>query len=165
MVSLCATRFNTTLHFVFVSIHSILKEVHSVLCELRTGSYNTGLFEMIVGVLTASFSRRNPMWFLSIGLRQGSGLCSSSSRRYPGNESTNQNRHWNHHGWHGTNSIIVLMFVESQIGSDNARSGLLPFGSRWRGVAPNVQNTEVRCGFLRNVSVCCIPGKNYTGGF
>ena len=59
----------------------------------------TGLFEMIVGVLTTatSFSRCNPMWFLSMGLRQGSGLCSSSSRKYPGTESTNQNRHWNHH--------------------------------------------------------------------
>jgi len=32
---------------------------------------------MIVGVLTTatSFSRCNPMWFLSMGLRQGSGLC------------------------------------------------------------------------------------------
>jgi len=50
-----------------------------------------------------------------MGLRQGSGLCSSSSRRYPGTEGTNQNHHWNHHRWHatnsfGTNSIIVLMF-------------------------------------------------------
>jgi len=55
----------------------------------------TWLFEMIVGVLTTatSFSRCNPMWFLSIGLRQGSGLCSSSSRKYPGTEGTNQNRH------------------------------------------------------------------------
>jgi hypothetical protein len=47
---------------------------------------------MIVGVLTTclaqytSFSRCNPMWFLSMGLRQGSGLYSSSSRRYPGTE-------------------------------------------------------------------------------
>jgi len=62
---------------------------------------------MIVGVLTTatSFSRCNPMWFLSVGLRQGSGLCSSSSRKYPGNEGTNQNRHWNHHRWHATNSL------------------------------------------------------------
>jgi len=47
---------------------------------------STGLFEMIVGVLTTatSFSRCNPMWFLSLGLRQGSGLCSSSSRKVPG---------------------------------------------------------------------------------
>ena len=47
----------------------------------------TGLLKVIVGVLTTchtSFSRCNPMWFLSIGLRQGSGLCSSSSRKYPG---------------------------------------------------------------------------------
>ena len=34
--------------------------------------------------LATSFSRCNPMWFLSMGLRQGSGLCSSSSRKYPG---------------------------------------------------------------------------------
>jgi len=46
---------------------------------------------MIVGVLT-SFSRCNPVWFLSMGLRQGSGLCSSSSRKYHGTEGTNQNR-------------------------------------------------------------------------
>jgi len=40
---------------------------------------------MIVGVLRTchtqytSFSRCNPMWFISMGLRQESGLCSSSS--------------------------------------------------------------------------------------
>jgi len=65
---------------------------------------NTGLFKIIVGILT-SFSRCNPMWFLSMGLRQGSGLCSSSSRKYPGTEGTNQNRHWNHHRWHATYSL------------------------------------------------------------
>jgi len=48
-----------------------------------------------------SFSRCNPMWFLSMGLCQGSGLCSSSSRKYPGT----QNRHWNHHRWHATNGL------------------------------------------------------------
>jgi len=67
----------------------------------------TGLFEMIVGVLTTChlFSRYSPMWFLSMGLRQGSGLCSSSSHKYPGTEGTNQNRHWNHHRWHATDSL------------------------------------------------------------
>ena len=45
------------------------------------------------------------MWFLSMGLRQGSVLCSSSSRKYPGTVGTNQNRHWNHHRWHATNSM------------------------------------------------------------
>jgi len=66
-----------------------------------------GLFEMIVGFLTTptSFSRCNPIWCLSMGLRQGSGLCSSSSHKYPGTERTNQNRHWNHHRWHATNSL------------------------------------------------------------
>jgi len=50
---------------------------------------------MTVGVLTTfhthytSFSRCRPMWFLSMGLRQGSGLCSPSSRKYPGTEGTN----------------------------------------------------------------------------
>jgi len=41
-----------------------------------------------------------------MGLRQGSGLlvCSSSSRKYPGTEGTNQNRHWDHHRLHATNS-------------------------------------------------------------
>jgi hypothetical protein len=56
----------------------------------------TGLLKMIVGVIHIH-SRCNPMWFLSMGLRRGSGLCSSSSHKYPGTEGTNQNRHWNHH--------------------------------------------------------------------
>ena len=66
--------------------------------------------KMTVRILTTrlatSFSRCNPMWFLSMGLRQGSGLCSSSSsRKYPGTEGTNQNRRWNHHRWHATDSL------------------------------------------------------------
>ena len=32
---------------------------------------------------------------ISMGLSQGSGLCSSSPRKYPGTEGTKQNRHWN----------------------------------------------------------------------
>jgi len=72
---------------------------------------NTGLFEIIVGVLTTC--RTQYTWdrsiciflFLSMGLRQGSGLCSSSSRKYPGTEGTNHNRHWNHHRWHATDSL------------------------------------------------------------
>jgi len=71
------------------------------LWKISENVLNTGLLKMIVGVLTTclatSFSRCNLMWFLSMGLRQGSGLCSSSSRKYPGTEGTNQNRHWNHH--------------------------------------------------------------------
>ena len=78
----------------------------------------TELFEMIVGVLTISFSRCNPMWFLSMGLRQGSGLCSSSSRQV--------SRNWRYESepplkpssltyeQFGMNSIIVFLFVESQ---------------------------------------------------
>jgi len=40
-----------------------------------------------------------------MGLRQGSGLCFSSSRNYPRTEGMNQNRHWNHHRWYTTNSL------------------------------------------------------------
>jgi len=40
-----------------------------------------------------------------MGLRQGSGLSSTSSRKYPGIEGTNQNRHWNRHRWHATYSL------------------------------------------------------------
>ena len=72
----------------------------------------TELFEMIVGVLRTAtlFSRCNPMRFLSMGLRHGSNLCSSSScssssRKYPRTQGVNQNRHWNHHRWHATNSF------------------------------------------------------------
>jgi len=77
---------------------------------------------MIVGVLTTtatSFSRCNPMWFLSMWLRQGSGLYSSSSRQV--------SRNWRYksepplkpspltcYKQFGTNSIVVLMYVESQ---------------------------------------------------
>jgi len=32
-------------------------------------------------------------------------LGSSSSRKYPGTEGTNQNRHWNQRRWHATNSL------------------------------------------------------------
>jgi len=71
--------------------------------------------KMIVGVLT-SFSRCNPMWFLSIGLRQGSGLCSSSSRKYPGTERSESEPPLKPspltcYKPFETNSIIVLMFV------------------------------------------------------
>jgi len=43
--------------------------------------------------------------FISMGLRQGSGLYSFSCRKYPGTEGTNQNRHWNHHRWHATDCL------------------------------------------------------------
>jgi len=52
----------------------------------------SGLFKIIVGMLTNChtqyilLSRCNPLRFLSMGLRQGSGLFSSSSRKYPGTE-------------------------------------------------------------------------------
>jgi len=75
----------------------------SLLPSVEVNDY-TGLLKMIVGVLT-SFFRCNPMWFLSMGLCQRSGLCSYSSRKYPGTEGMNQNCHWNHHRWHATNSL------------------------------------------------------------
>jgi len=95
--------------FVKIQVFWDVCKVTSVSLErsvFETSVY-TGLFEMIVGVLTTatSFSRCNPMWFLSMGLRQGSDLCSSSSRDYPGTEGTNQNRHWNHHRGHATDSL------------------------------------------------------------
>jgi len=80
----------------------------------RKGFRNsTGLFEMIVGVLTTatSFSRCNSMWFLSMGLRQRWGLCSSSSGKYPGTEGTNQNRHWNYHRWHATKCLEWILYI------------------------------------------------------
>jgi len=68
---------------------------------------NTELFDVIVEILTTCHLvlHMQPTWFLSMGLRQGLGLCSSSSRKYPGTEGTNQNRHWNHHRWHAKNSL------------------------------------------------------------
>ena len=83
------------------------KQLWSSECCTPIFNLYTGLFEIIVGVLTTatSFSRCNPMWLLSMGLRQGSGFCSSSYRKYPGTEGTSQNRHWNHHRWHATNSL------------------------------------------------------------
>ena len=62
---------------------------------------------MIFGVLKTCHTQYtwDFLWFLSMGLRQGSGLCSSSSRKYPGIEGTIQNRHWNHHRWHATDSL------------------------------------------------------------
>jgi len=66
---------------------------------------------MTVNVLTTCYKQYT--WnrstciflFLSMGLCQGSGLCSSSCRTYPGTEATDQNRHWNHHCWHATNNL------------------------------------------------------------
>ena len=105
-----------TLYMFYLPLQQVLCSCYqlSINYLVMTGSYKyTGLLKMIVGVATTchtqytSFSRCNPMWFLSMGLRQGSGLCSSSSRKYPGTEGCYMLQF-------GTNSIIVLMFVESQ---------------------------------------------------
>jgi len=74
--------------------------------------------------LATSFSRCNPMWFLSMGLRQGSGLCSSSSRKYPGTEGTNQKHHWNHHRWHATLYSIILNYCSLNIRAKSKNSNL-----------------------------------------
>ena len=63
-----------------------------------------GYYKWMSGSYTVH-SRCNPMWFLSVELRQGSGLGASSSCKYPETEGTNQNRHWNHQRWNATNSL------------------------------------------------------------
>jgi hypothetical protein len=57
-----------------------------------------------------------PHVILSVGLRQGSCLCSSSSRKYPGTEGTIRTTidTITADMLQRTNSIIVLMFVESK---------------------------------------------------
>jgi len=59
---------------------------------------------MIVEV-THNTLQMQPHVIFFMGLSQGSGLCSSSSRKYPGTEGMNQNSHWNHHHWHATKSL------------------------------------------------------------
>jgi len=99
---------------VALSIKIVQTYIINFIIHTAVRSQNTGLFKMIVGVLTTchtqytSFSRCNHMWFLSMGLRQISGLFSASSRKYPGTEGNYMLQTV------GMNSIIVLMFVESQ---------------------------------------------------
>ena len=65
---------------------------------------------MIVGVLTTGhlvIQMQPHVICFCVGLRQGWGLCSSSSRKYPETEGTNQNRHWNHHRWNATNIFYL----------------------------------------------------------
>ena len=59
---------------------------------------------MIVGVLTTFHTQYT--WDRSICIFLfNRTTCSSSSRKYPETKGTNQNRHWNHHPWHATNSL------------------------------------------------------------
>jgi len=55
----------------------------------------TVLFEIIVGVLTTCHLglQMQPHVISFYGIMSGSGLGSSCSRKYPGTEDTNQNRH------------------------------------------------------------------------
>ena len=75
----------------------------------------TELFTMIVGVVTTCHTQCTSdrsicifFLFISMGLRQGLGLCSSSSRKYPGTEGCYMPQTV------GTKLIIVFMLVESQ---------------------------------------------------
>ena len=70
---------------------------------------NTGLFEMAFRVLTTCHTQytwdRSICIFFYLIEQHSTKDCSSSSHKYPGTEDTNQNRHWNHHRWHATNSL------------------------------------------------------------
>jgi len=59
---------------------------------VEIASDNTGLLKMIVGDIHITVQMQ-PHVISFYGLRQGSGLCSFSSRKYPGTEGTNQNCH------------------------------------------------------------------------
>jgi len=87
--------------------------------------FNTGLFEMIVGGfnnLPPHSPDATPRDFFLWGYVKDRVCVPPLQRKYPGTEGMNQNCHWNHHRWHATNSlewtrmnsIIVVMFVESQ---------------------------------------------------
>jgi len=75
--------------------------------EKFTADY-TGLFKMIVGVqLSSGNSAPNSGNNHNLTI-QFEGCIHSSRDRvrvYHGTEGTNQNRHWNHHSWHATNSL------------------------------------------------------------
>ena len=63
----------------------------------------TGLFEMIVGVLTICHlvlqMQSHVISFYGVTSRIRF-MFLLFPRKYPGTEGTNQNRHWNHHRWH-----------------------------------------------------------------
>jgi len=100
----------------------LIKKKKTSLCVIKLGDSKlglvyTGLFKMIVGVLTTCHTQytwdRSTCVFYLIE-QHYKFLLHTSSHKYPRNEGTNQNRHWNHHRWHAERSrIIVLMFVES----------------------------------------------------
>ena len=69
----------------------------------------TGLFKIIVGVQLSSGnsapnSGNKPPSDISIR-RWYAQFQETGCVCYPGTEGTNQNRHWNHHRWHATNSL------------------------------------------------------------
>jgi len=86
----CATSRKLCAYNIYIYIHTH-KHIHRVIQNDCMG-FNNLVIQMQPHVI--SF----------YGVTSGSGLCSFSSREYPGTEGTNQNRHWNHHSWHATNS-------------------------------------------------------------
>jgi len=95
--------FNRTFSFLITSYYSWHIQIYISIIFVSV-TIIQGNSKWLSGVLTTAtlFSRCNPMWFLSMGLHQGSGLCSSSSRKYHRTEGMNQNCQWNHHRWHAT---------------------------------------------------------------
>jgi len=83
----------------------LIKQHSKILVHTLHDSTNINRWWSDATRLATSFSRCNPMSFLSKGLGQRPGFCSSSYTKYNGIEGTNQNRHWNHHRWHATYSL------------------------------------------------------------
>ena len=98
--------------------------VHLNMCGLTVIAFSrewkpyTGLFKMIVGVLTTCHTQHT--WDSSICIfflvnrttlqvfvtyLTGALYVPPLPPKYPGTEGTNQNRHWNHHRWHATDSL------------------------------------------------------------
>jgi len=116
-------------------IHTIWKIIKmylftAVICNVRNGntiiklvmgissaSYfsvvYTGLFKIIVGIqLSSGNSAPNSGNNHNLTIPIEGGMHTVSRERvrvcvcvYPGTEGTYQNRHWNHHRWHATNSL------------------------------------------------------------
>jgi len=86
-----ADRLGTIVIIILIHVYvpGTTKKFSSFVLEFLLTNLNTGLFEMIVAVLATYHTQHTS----DRSIRQGSGLCSSSSRKYPVTEGTNQNRH------------------------------------------------------------------------
>jgi len=70
---------------------------------------------MIVGVLTTyhtQYTCDRSICIFHLIEQHSKFLLHASSRKYPGNKGTNQNRHWNHHRWHATNMERTRLYVD-----------------------------------------------------